>query len=452
MTDATVGNRFLIDQGVRPMILQGIRILDFTRFTAGGFSTRWLASLGADVVKVEPPGGESLRLDGYEENPDGSLVATLYPSNPEIGGFGPMFLLNNLGKRSISIDMRVEGSHDLVRRLVASADVVIESFTPHVFKQWGFTYEALREIKHDIIYVHASGFGYDYRDQRRVCTEPVAVATAGFVYMNGQADGYPMIDGTGIGDPISGTVTALGVLGAIIHKLRTGEGQFLDTAMVDSLIAHDCTTMPYVAHSRGRFAPKRTNFGANVNVPMGVFRVQDEHLVIHANGNGEGSAWSRLCHLIGRDDLITDPAFLTDAARRAVKPELWSIVEGWLDANFKNAEEASAAIAAHQILAQKVYSPNELLDHPDYKARNMFVEVEHPLVGSLNVIPMPLKYSRTPITTERAPLYGEHNERVLGDWIGCSDDEIQALYSSGIIGRDELVGALRATGEIPPVR
>lgn len=431
------------------MILEGIRILDFTRFTAGGFSTRWLAALGADVVKVEPPGGESLRQDGYEENPDGSLVATLYPSAPELGGFGPMFLLNNLGKRSISIDMRVEGAFELVRKLVASADVIIESFTPHVFKSWGFTYETLRQIKPDIVYVHASGFGYDYHDDRRVCTEPVAMATAGFVYVNGSADGYPQLDGTGIGDPLSGTVTALGVLGAIIHKLRTGEGQFLDTAMVDSVFAHDCTTMPYVAHSRGRYKPERTNYGANVNVPMGVFAVGGEHLVIHANGNGEGSAWARLCLLMGRPELITDRRFATDSARREVKAELWETVEGWLSETFSNAAEAAAAIAARQILAQKVYSPNELLDHADVKARKMILEVEHPLVGALPVIPMPLKYSKTPVSTNRAPLYGEHNEAVLAQWIGCSQDEIEDLYTKGIIGRDALVPALRSSGEIP---
>lgn len=433
------------------MILQGIRILDFTRFTAGGFSTRWLASLGADVVKVEPPGGETLRLDGYEENADGSLVATLYPSTPELCGFGPMFLLNNLGKRSISIDMRVEGSFDLVRELVKSADVVVESFTPHVFKDWGFTYETLKEIKADIIYVHASGFGYDYRDAHRVCTEPVAIATAGFVFMNGTADGGPQLDGTGIGDPLSGTVTALGILGAIIHKLRTGEGQFLDTAMVDSVLAHDCTVMPYVAHSRGRFKPQRTNHGANVNVPMGIFEVAGDHLVIHANGTGEGSAWARLCKLMGREDLVTDPSFVSDSARREVKAELWEIVEGWLAKTYTSAEEASAAIASHQILAQKVYSPNELLDHPDYKAREMFVEVEHPLVGSLSVIPMPLKYSATPVSTERAPLYGEHNEAVLAEWLDYGSSEVDALYKKGVIGRDGLVEALRASGDIPAV-
>ena len=431
------------------MILEGIRVLDFTRFTAGGFTTRWLASLGADVVKVEPPGGESLRFDGYEENPDGSLVATLYPSNPELGGFGPMFLLNNLGKRSISIDMRLEGAQELVHRLVASADVVIESFTPHVFKSWGFTYESLKAIKPDIIYVHASGFGYDYRDGRRVCTEPVAMATSGFTYMTGEPDGYPLLDGVGIGDPVSGTVTALGVLGAIIHRMRTGEGQFVDTAMVDSVLAMDCTTMPYVAHSRGRFKPERNGRSASVNVPMGVFAVAGEHLIIHANGNGEGSAWSRLCHLMQRDDLITDPRWVTDADRREIQGELWDVVEEWLSRTYKSAGEAAEGIAARQILAQKVYSPNELLDHPDYKARGMFVEVEHPLVGPLQVIKMPVHYSATPVTTGRCPLYGEHNERVLSEWIDCSDDEIAALYDQGIIGRDSLVDALRASGDIP---
>ena len=432
------------------MILKGIRILDFTRFTAGGFSTRWLAALGADVVKVEPPGGESLRLDGYEENPDGSLMATLYPTNPEVGGFGPMFLLNNLGKRSISIDMRAEGSLELVHKLIASADVIIESFTPHVFKSWGLTYDSIRAIKEDIIYVHASGFGYDYHDDRRVCTEPVAMATAGFVYMNGEPDGYPLIDGTGIGDPVSGTVTALGVLGAIIHKLRTGEGQFLDTAMVDSILAMDCMTMPYVAHARGRFTPSRTGRSANVNVPMGVFKVSDEFLVIHANGNGEGSAWSRLCRLMEREDLIVDPRFRTDSNRREVKDELWDIMEGWLARTFANADEAARAIAARQILAQKCYAPHELLDHPDYRAREMIIEVDHPIVGPLPVIPMPLKYSKTPVTTNRAPLYGEHNDEVLADWLNYGEAEVGALYDAGVIGRDVLVEALRETGELSP--
>jgi crotonobetainyl-CoA:carnitine CoA-transferase CaiB-like acyl-CoA transferase len=432
------------------VILDGIRVLDFMRFTAGGFTTRWLASLGADVVKVEPPGGESLRLDGFEENPDGSLVASLYPSAPEIGGFGPMFLFNNLGKRSISIDMRVDGADALVRGLIASADVVAESFTPHVFKQWGYTYETLREIKPDIIFLSASGFGNDHPDDRRVCTEPIAMATSGFTYMNAEKGRYPVIDAPQLGDPLSGTVNALAVLGAIIHKLRTGEGQFIDTAMTDSVLAHDCGVMPYVAHSRGRFSPAPTGRSGNINVPMGVFAVgPGEFLVICANGNGPGSAWARLCGVMGREDLIVDPRWSTDRARRDIQPELWGLIEGWLARSFRTAEEAVESIASQQILAQKVASPNEALDNPDYKAREMYIEVEHPLVGSVPVIRLPIKYSRTPISTERAPLYGEHNERVLSEWLGYGETDITDLYNRGVISHDSLVEALRATGEIP---
>jgi crotonobetainyl-CoA:carnitine CoA-transferase CaiB-like acyl-CoA transferase len=318
-----------------------------------------------------------------------------------------------------------------------------------VFKSWGYTYETLKEIKPDIIFVSASGFGNDYVDDRRVCTEPVAMATSGFTYMNGEPDGYPLIDGSGIGDPLSGTVAALATLGAIIHKLRTGEGQFVDTAMVDSVLAHDVTTMPYVVASRGRFKPERSGRGGNVNVPMGVFAVAGDFLVIHANGNGDGSAWSRLCRLMGRDDLITDPRWVTDAERRKIQPEVWEVIEEWLGRTFSSAEEAAATIAGHQILAQKVYSPNELLDHPDYKAREMIVEVDHPVVGPLPVVRLPVTFSRTPLTTNRTPLYGEHNERVLTEWLGLGEEEIAALYDMEIISRDSLVDALRLTGEIP---
>jgi CoA:oxalate CoA-transferase len=431
-------------------ILNGIRVLDFTRFYAGAFATRWLADLGADVLKIEPPGGEFRELN-LVRGRDGKLTPKLHAETPAVGGLHGGFLHSNSGKRGICINIKAEGAFDLVKRLIAASDIVVESFTPHVFRAWGLTYEEMCKLKPDIILVQASGFGQDTPDSRAVCTVPVASAMSGFQHGIGYPDDYPLSEQFGIGDTISATVTALGILAALVHKLRTGEGQHVDTAMVDSLTAMDGIGLPHAAISRGEYKPMRNGRSIPLAMPCAAFRVKGEYLTVQAGGGGQGDAmsgWGRLCKLMGREDLIEDPGWATDEARADKEAEFTTIFEEWLDRNFPTAEEAAAELQSHQILASKVYSPAEILTHPHYLRRQMIVDVSYPLLGPLATISTPNKYSKTPVQVGRAPLLGEHNEIALSEWLDLSEAEVREMYDIGVLEQDTLVAALHQASDL----
>jgi CoA:oxalate CoA-transferase len=431
-------------------ILEGVRVLDFGRYIAGAYATRWLADMGAEVLKVEPPGGDS-RAANLVRDETGALRPVLHADTPAIGGFHAIFLMTNAGKQSICIDMKAPGAIDLIRALVREVDVVLESFTPHVFDEWGLGYDELRAIKPDIIVARISGYGQDSPDPRAPCTHLIASAMGGLCNAIGFEDDTPLDNGFGIADPLTATVTALGVLAALIHRMRTGEGQLVDTAMVDALAAHDAIGLPFAAASHGEYVPMRHGRSNLITVPHGICRVGNEYLAVQAGGTGGSwvSGWGRLCALMHREDLVDDPEWSTDEARARHEDDVWELIEGWVEETFDDAETAAAALRSHQILASKVYNPAELIGHPHIARRQMIVDVDHPLVGPLPVIASPIKFSATPSMVNRAPLLGEHNEQALGSWLGYSRATVETLYGAGVLQRDELVTALRVAGDLP---
>jgi len=434
-------------------IMEGVRVLDMSRFIAGAFSVRWLADMGADVIKVEPPGGD-FRDTNLVRDEKGELFPQFHTDTPAIGGLHGGFIQANSGKRGICVDMKAPGAMELVERLIAASEIVVESFTPHVFKSWGLTYDRMREIRPDIIFVQASGFGQDSPDDRAVCTAPTAAAKSGFSHGIGYPDDYPLENMFAIGDTVSATVTAIAILGAYIHKLRTGEGQHVDTAMVDSLAALDCRGLPHVATSRGEYDAIRSGYRSPTVIPQGIFRVKREYVSIQAGGGGAGvgaaaSGWGRLCLVMSRPDLVDDPDWFNDNVRRKHEDTVWQLIEEWLDQNFETAQEVADFLQSHQILASKVNSPKDILTDPHYVRRGLLVDVDYPLIGPLATISTPNKFATTPVQVTRAPFLGEHNEEALHDWLGMSAEQIEGLYSRGILQQDSLVGALRSTGELP---
>jgi CoA:oxalate CoA-transferase len=438
-------------------IFEGIRVLDFTRFIAGAYATRFLADMGADVLKVEPPGGES-RDCGLVRKADGDLLAVLHTDTPDIGGWNPFFLQNNAGKKSICVDMKASGARALMKSLAEKADVVVESFSPHVMGDWGLDYQSLREVNPSIVMVSASGFGQDTPDPRQPCTESIAAATAGWTHMIGYPDDYPLMVGTGTGDPAAAVVTSLAIVCAIVHKLRTGEGQHVDTAMVDSLYSLDAIVGPFVAMSRGEYNPQRNGRSNPYTVPMGVFRVGDGYITLQAGGAGQDSdsergmgavsGWSRLCKTMGRPDLITAPGWANDAERAEREDEVWQVIEGWLNDSYPDAETAAHELSRRQILAAPVRNPVQVLNSDQVRRRNMVVEVPHPLVGDLPVISTAIKFGGSPITVRRGALLGEHNEEACYEWLGMATEDVEVLYDSGVLQQDPLVNALRQSGDV----
>lgn len=430
-------------------ILEGVRVLDFGRHIAGAYATRWLADMGADVVKIEPPGGDA-RSTNLVRDDSGQLRPVLHPDAPALGGLNPIFVMTNAGKQSMCVNMNAPSAIELIEDLVHEADVVLESFTPKVFRQWGLTYDRLRSIKADVIFVQASGYGQDYPDPRAVCTHLIASARAGLCNAIGYEDDYPLDNQFGIADTLSATVTALATVSALLHRERSGEGQHVDTAMVDSLMAHDAIGLPFAASSHGEFVPRRHGRSNLITVPHAIIRIGQEFIAIQAGGTGGGavSGWGRLCRAMGRTDLVDHPEWATDEARGRHEDEVLHLIEQWLEETFPDAETAADALQSQQILASKVYNPAELIEQPHFRRRNMMVPVEHPLVGPLPVMGSPIKFSLTPGVVGRAPLLGEHNEQALQRWLGLGRGDVQQLYDGGVLEQDSLVGALRTSGEL----
>jgi crotonobetainyl-CoA:carnitine CoA-transferase CaiB-like acyl-CoA transferase len=431
------------------VILDGIKVVDLTHAVAGAFAARWLADMGADVVKVERFGGDRTRASGLEEFEDGSVVPAFGTANTELGAMGGMFLFANAGKKSVCVDFAVPEGLDIVKRLIAEADVVTENFTPGVLAKWGLSYADLTAIKPNIIMCSVSGFGADAPDPHRPCTEPVAMAMSGFSHMVGEPDGYPLTDGTGIGDPVTGTIGALGIVSALFHRERTGEGQRVDVCLLDSAFAMDTTVLPFVATTRGRFKPSRSGPETGFSSPYGIFKAKNGYIAMMAGGFGEGSAWSRFVRLIGREELLHHPDWATTEARRNRSGAVRELIETYLQATYPDPESAADALGAAGIVAGPVLTPNEAINHPHYVRRKMVTECETPFLGSMPVISTPIKFSATEARASRGSFLGEGNEAVLADWLEMSHADLDQLYECGAIEHDTLIDALRANGELP---
>lgn len=384
-------------------LLSGLRILDLSRILAGPFCTQLLGDMGADVIKVEKPGiGDDTRLWGppyVEPNHDGSPTESAY------------YLSANRNKRSIAVDMRTEGGQNTIKKLMSTADIVIENFKPGGLKQYGLDYEQIKLVFPSIVWCSISGFGQTGPNAHKPGYDLLAQGFGGLMSITGQADGEPTKVGVGITDICTGLYSANAILAAIHHRDKTGKGQRIDIALVDVQMA--CLANQGTNYLVSGASPKRQGNAHPNIVPYEVFELSDGYVII-AVGNDE--QYQRFCTLISCETLATDSRFKTNALRVVHREKLIPLIAKRL-LQMKRSE-LLLGMEKLNIPGGPIHSVGEALDSEQAYAREMRITLPHngASQGEVELVGNPLKFSETPVSYRRAPpVCGEHTQEILDE-------------------------------------
>ncbi|HWP58088.1 MAG TPA: CoA transferase [Candidatus Acidoferrales bacterium] len=392
--------------------LQGVRVLDLTRVLAGPYCTMFLGDLGAEVVKVEEPGaGDDTRGWGP----------------PFAGGESAYFLSVNRNKKSITVDLKTAEGADLIRRLVACADVLIENFRPGTMERFGLSDEDVRAANPRLIYASLSGFGADGPMRTMAGYDLIVQAWGGLMSITGPRDGEPTKVGVAIIDIVAGLMLGKSIVAALYARDRLGVGQKIDTSLLEAEVA--CLINVGSNYLIGGQVPERWGNAHPSIVPYQSFRTSDGYLVLGVASEG---IWRRFCDAIGRAELADDARFAKNSDRVANREALVAILsemfrqrcrEDWI----RLLNDAGVPCAPVQTIDQVFSAPQVL-------KRQMLVEVEHPTAGALRMAGVPVKFSATPASIRLPPpLLGQHTEKVLSSWLGMSAQEIERLKRNRVI-------------------
>ncbi|MBE6970629.1 MAG: CoA transferase [Ruminococcaceae bacterium] len=394
-------------------ILSGITVLDLTRVFCGPYCTMWLGDMGAKIIKIEQPNvGDDTRMWGPTQNGASAFFANL-----------------NRNKYGVTLNLKSPEGKEMFLKMVEQADVVVENYRPGVMKKMGLNYEELRKVNPRIIYASASGFGTygPYSDQPGY--DIVAQAMSGIMSLTGHKGGPPTRVGSSIADASSGINLVVGILAALYAREHTGEGQEIEIALVDSVVG--LTTVENMRYfATGKVAERNGNHYALLS-PYGSYRGKDKDFII---GCGNQKLYELLCNnVLKRPELITDPRFLTVVDRAANDDEMQIEVEKW--STTVTAKEAIELLHANGIPAGPLNDTSDVVvDEHIAGAREMFPEVEHPIVGKLKGTAVPIKFSDTPTTIRKpSPLLGEDNAAIYGEMLGLDEVQLAQLKEKKII-------------------
>lgn len=399
-------------------MLEGVRILDLTQYLSGPSCTLLLAGLGADVVKIEP-------------GPVGDLSRQL-PVVKE--GHSSYYVQQNRGKRSVCVDLSKPEAHRLVRDLAMECDVVIENFGEGVLEKRGLGPDELRALKPELIYVSISAFGRTGSKSHLPGYDLIGQAVAGSVALTGEPDGAPLASGAPIADCSAGMM-AFGAIGhALFARTSTGEGQFIDVSMVESVFQmHPFAIQgPSVTEGKARLKKTGRHFGAVP--PAGTYQGPDGWLVLQVLD----AQWARLCEAAKAIDLAADDRFSSPKGRADHRYELVDILEAWMQ-SFRTTKELLAHLEAHRVPAAPVVDPADAHEDEWFVERGAIAEVHDPFLGAVRVPGFPLHGSAIPEREVEplSPTLGQHNGEVLTELLGYDADRIRTLTDDGVL----LVGA-----------
>jgi len=394
-------------------------VLDLTQFEAGTSCTETLAWLGADVIKVEEP----TRGDqGRHASADTPGVDSYY------------FLFLNANKRSITCNLKEERGRAIFRRMLERADVMIENFGPGVVERLGFGYETVREINPRIIYAQVKGFAPDGPYGDFLSFDMIAQAAGGALSITGEKGRRPIRPGPTIGDTGTGLHCAIGILGALYQRERTGRGQRIEVAMQEAVV--NFCRISYARQARfGRPADRVGNSNAlGSSAPSDAYPCKgdgpNDFCYIYTS-RATNTHWQRLLKVIGRDDLLDDPRFCSPEERMRHEDAVNALVEGWTRERTKR--EVMETLGRAGVPAGAVFDTKELSDDPHLRKRGIFATVQHPVRGSVLMPGWPVKMSDSEVAVTSAPLLGQHNQEVYGEWLGCTPSEVTALRDEHVI-------------------
>jgi formyl-CoA transferase len=408
-----------VNQPIEPAApaLAGVRVIDLTQFEAGTSCTETLAWLGADVIKVEPPGRGD---QGRSLTTDREGVDSYY------------FLLLNANKKSVTCNLKDERGQALVRALIKHGDVFVENFAPGAIERLGLGYEQVAQINPSIIYAQIKGFASDGPYAEFLSFDMIAQAAGGAFSITGELDGPPLKPGPNVGDTGTGLHAAIGILAALYQRQRTGLGQRIEVAMQEAVI--NVSRVSYNQPPGQRAAPRRGDGGGRGSGTSGLFRCKgdgpNDYCYIHA-ARGDSQHWLRLMRAVGRAELAQDPRFASSKERAQHGPELRAIIEAWTCQRDK--VEVMETLGRAGVPVGAVYDTAELLDDPFLRKRGMFATVEHPERGEYTMPGWPVKMSRSHVPVCSAPLLGQDNERVYAELAECDAQQLRELRDAHVI-------------------
>ena len=391
--------------------LEGTKVLSFGRMLSGPYATMLLADLGAEVVKIEAPKiGDLARF-----------------ASPFIEKISSYFLSINRGKKSITLDLKRERAKKVVFDLAKVSDVLVENFRPGVMERLGVGYDAIRQVNPGIIYASLSGFGQQGPYAQRPAFDMIAQGMGGVMSITGEPGRPPARLGYSMGDIGASLFTCIAVLAALHERNKSGQGQWIDVAMLDSQVAlceNACARYFATGEIPGPLGSRHPLF-----TPFQAFPTRDGYVVVVAQLPED---WKRFCEAVGRQEWATDEKFGTLEARLenydAFIDEMNALMRT------RTTEEWITLLDAHRVMCGPVNNIEQVVRDPHINGRGMFVEVEHTHAGTLKVVGTPMKFSRTPCHIDKAsPELGEHTDEILSNWAGLSKEEIEELRESGIL-------------------
>ena len=391
--------------------LEKLVVLDLTRVLAGPYSAMMMGDFGANIIKIEQPEvGDDSRAFG-----------------PFVGKESAYYMSLNRNKRSMTLNFKEQGARDLFKEMVKKADVVLENYRPGTMEKFGLGYDVLKEINPKIIYAACSGFGETGPYSQKPAYDIIVQAMGGIMSITGQEGGEPTRPGASIGDIIAGLFTTIGVSMALYHRAMTGEGQKIDVAMLDCQVA-------ILENAISRYLVNGVVPGPLGNrhpsiTPFEAFTASDGHVIV---GAGNDRLWKKLCEMIGKEELLTDERFLTNSLRTTNQKALKPI----LDAVFKNKtiDQWLAMLEEAGVPCAPINTVDRVVNDPQVKAREMLVEIEHPVAGKMHVPGVPIKMYKTPGSVDTpAPTLGQHTEEILNELLGLSKEDVDALRAKNVL-------------------
>lgn len=393
--------------------LAGLRVLEMTQIMSGPTCGLLLADMGADVIKIEKlPGGDDAR--GYRD--------------PQINGVSAPFLMLNRNKRGLALNLKNSQGRTLLLRMVKDADVLVENFRGGTMDKLGLGYEVLRDVNPGLIYCAISGYGRTGPYADKGGFDLIAQGFAGLMAVTGEPGRPPAKSGNAVSDMNAGILAATGILAAYIHKLKTGEGQIVDTSLSDAALQQTYWhAAVWLATQR---EPQPTGSAHILTAPYQAFEASDGWINI---GGANQTNWERICQVLGHPEWREDPRFATNSDRMANLNELVTLMNAVL--RTRTRAEWQTEMDAAGVPAGSVHTIGEALSHPQTLARGMVVTLEHPQAGTTRGIGCPIHFSQTPTDTGKAaPLLGQHTRELLLEY-GLSEADIDELIAQGAVAQ-----------------
>ncbi len=392
------------------MQLEGIRVVDLTRILSGPFCSMFLADLGAEVIKIEDPReGDPVRAQGEIVN-----------------GYSSYFATFNRNKRSLTLDLRKEEGKEILRDLIRRADVVVNNYRPSVMDKMGFDRDALKALKPDIISCHVTGFGLDGPYKDRPSFDFIAQAMSGFMSVNGFDDGPPMRAAPPVSDLVAGAYAAMGIMAALVRRARTGEGEEVATALTDSMTS----MLAYFAanfFANGKL-PQRTGNDHAIASPYGLFEAADGQVAI---APANDAVYAKLLEALDLTHLAAQPEYRNNTERYARR----SAINAEVNARTRTQTVAHwiARLNAAGVPCGRVLNVAEVFDDPQTRHQQMRVTIEHPQLGSMDVLGFPIKFTDDPCRMHRPPpLLGGDTEAILTE-LGRDAQAISLLRAGKVV-------------------